>query len=55
MLHLVGFIVRIFHDARSPELQIHQTCQHDEKKILLYVKHDVISAVFVTRDFFFLF
>jgi len=22
-VHLVGFIIRIFHDARSPERQIH--------------------------------
>ena len=24
LLHLVGFIIRIYHDARSPERQIHQ-------------------------------
>ena len=24
LVHLVGFIIRIFHDAQSPELQIHQ-------------------------------
>jgi len=23
-VHLVGFIVRIYHDARSPERQIHE-------------------------------
>jgi len=29
-VHLVGFIIRIYHDARSPERQIHQ-CQTDKE------------------------
>ena len=26
LVHLVGFIIRIYHDARSPEIQIHYDC-----------------------------
>jgi len=27
-VHLVGFIIRIYHDARSPESQIKNTCNY---------------------------
>ena len=31
LVHLVGFILRIYHDARSPELQIHLYVQYTEQ------------------------
>jgi len=40
-VHLVGFIIRIYHDARSPERQIYPvTCQcwhSSEKEVQLYL------------------
>ena len=33
LVHLVGFIIRIYHDAQSPErqIQIYMSCSRDEK------------------------
>ena len=33
LVHLVGFIVRIYHDARSPERQIYHDARSPERQI----------------------
>jgi len=44
-VHLVGYIIRINHDARSPERHMHCTCKlifyifHAEITIKVYVKY----------------
>jgi len=34
LMHLVSFIIRIYHDVRSPERQIHITCIMTENVLL---------------------
>jgi len=37
-VHLVGFIIRIYHDARSPERQKQMSLSHDCSKNIAEVK-----------------
>jgi len=38
LVHLVGFIIRIYHDARTPECQMSQTVQYAMCKTTLSIK-----------------
>jgi len=46
LVHLVGFIIRIYHDARPPERQISCTCFEQiivlTLRLFLYAQHTVV-------------
>ena len=47
-MHLVGFIIRIYHDARSPERQISKVSKREELVhlvgFIIRIYHDARSA-----------
>ena len=45
VLHLVGFIIRIYHDARSPERQI----RNDENKFTSILKSSIVQNIIISR------
>jgi len=43
-VHLVGFITRIYHNARSSECQMHQSTLHDKRSDFVYLDRSHDSA-----------